>query len=121
VVDTGSSRIAKKQNSLKAPAEFDKNVRESNQNQIWMSDTCTLIRGKGHLFPSLQFHSSIISRGARPLGDTSRMVRYRWRCADVRTADYRSHRARDTVALTRPEIGVFGTSAEHPAGWRDCN
>ena len=35
MVGTGSSRIAKKENSPKAPAEFDKNVRESNQNQKW--------------------------------------------------------------------------------------
>jgi hypothetical protein len=41
--------------------------------------------------------------------------------ANVGTADYRHHRARDTVALIRPEIGIVGIPAGRSAGWRsDC-
>jgi hypothetical protein len=63
----------------------------------------------------LQFHSTIVSRGAPPLARYISQGSAR-RGAAVRTADYRHHPTHDTVALTRPEIGVFATPAGHPDG-----
>jgi len=53
------------------------------------------ICGKGQLFPSLPFDSTMLT---------------------ATTADYRQRRARDMITLSRPEIGVFGIPAGHSAG-----